>query len=994
MEERSGACGAMSGRADLGAVPVMRTLGAVLGLLLICVPQASGERPPLHPLYARSYGSADGLFAGAIQAMAQDRNGHLWLGSDTGLIRFDGTTFLPWGKRGEPPLPGRTVLSLLSARDGSLWVGFSDAGGVTRIRDGQVVHYTAQHGLSADFVFALIEADDGAILAGTRRGLARFGGERWEFSGAEEGVPPAAVQALYRDRSRAIWAGTAAGVFRRAPGQRLFRRVSTGVVRVFSEDASGVMWATDPAKGSRRVALEGDTGAVEPALEGTGVSLLHDTRGTRWVGTDDRGLWTVRSSGERTLVERVGSPDQVASTLFKDREGNVWVGARGALVRYFAHSVTMVTSEHGLPSDTVRALEADPDAGVWVASGEGLTHLRLAQNAVEHASYRLDGARVTALHLDRRGALWVGTEHGVGTFANGRLSAVPFVPAGLGRVFALTVDPTGGLWLCHGGAASPVRVTASGPVELDQVPEMRGRSCTSVHTDRRGRVWVGFGDGSLVMHAEGRYRLLTPAEDLAGGSIYSFWEDARGVLWIGTSRGISRIEGERVTSALERNGLPEGHVTGIVADLAGNIWCAFPAGILRMPATQFERLATEPARILEHVAFDESDGLLHAPMLLGFPGATRSRDGRLWFQTARGLAVIDPMNLTPVPSFEARIDRVVADGRALPAMAPAVVLPPGTSRLEIEYGATTLSAAPKVRYAYQLDGVDRGWVEAGSRRQAFYTNLPPGPHSFRVRATVGGSEASSVWAFSIQPALYETGTFRAAVAVALLLSLWAAWRLRLRAVRGRFELVLEERARIGREIHDTLLQTLVGTTLKLESLALGGDLPSPVRASLQLIRRQLQESVVEARESILHLRSPSLAEIPLADAMRSSMATLSSGTQARVHVTVQGQSRALDPAMDQALLRVAEESARNAIRHGRAGRIGVVLDYQPDAVVLRVEDNGDGFDTGLLPDGGRLGVVGMSERVRRLGGTFHVSSAPGQGAQVTASIPLVPAAVT
>jgi signal transduction histidine kinase len=389
-----------------------------------------------------------------------------------------------------------------------------------------------------------------------------------------------------------------------------------------------------------------------------------------------------------------------------------------------------------------------------------------------------------------------------------------------------------------------------------------------------------------------------------------------------------------------------------------------------------------------------SDGLPGDLQWTSRPAAVRSGDGRLWLATRAGASVIDPQQLPrihrPAPP---RIDRVVVDGRPLPSIGN-IELPARTSNLQVDYGTLSLSAATKLRYRYMLEGVNTEWVDAGARRQATFANVPPGRHRLRVSATNDGlwTEAR-LWDFSIAPPFYRTNRFYAICLISLLAALGSTWWLRLRAVQHRFSLVIAERARVSREIHDTLLQSLGAIGLELETIASQLD-PSQQapRDSLRRLRQDVRRSVREARESIMELRSTRLERRDLAEALRDLAARTKSseGVQLAVAVEVSGQPRRCSAETEDELLRIGQEAVSNAVRHGRATKIEVALDYGEDALSLRVSDDGAGFVPAGFPagTGAHLGLMNMKERAEKIGGHVRISSQPGHGTAVLAVAPL------
>ncbi len=326
-----------------------------------------------------------------------------------------------------------------------------------------------------------------------------------------------------------------------------------------------------------------------------------------------------------------------------------------------------------------------------------------------------------------------------------------------------------------------------------------------------------------------------------------------------------------------------------------------------------------------YLSFAPSDGLVSSPMRYGSPSAGRSSDGRLWFATMNGFAVIDPSRVERPRSATARIDSATADGRTLTLSRNTVVVPSLTSRLEIRYGALSLAGASKVRLQYRLEGFDQTWVDAGLSRQAVYTGLPPRPYRFRVRVRNSGAEQSeAIIGLSVVPAFYQTSLFYVSCVGIAAVLLWSIWELRVRALQRRFSMVLTERSRIARELHDTTLQAMVGLVLQIERIARKLDTAaSPLSGDLRQVRRQFEHQVTEARHAILDLRAPSGHS--LAGALTSCAKDLLPNRSEHFELTITGNPRPRDPAVHDEVLRIGQEAIRNAFRHAHAQHIHVEL---------------------------------------------------------------------
>jgi signal transduction histidine kinase len=393
--------------------------------------------------------------------------------------------------------------------------------------------------------------------------------------------------------------------------------------------------------------------------------------------------------------------------------------------------------------------------------------------------------------------------------------------------------------------------------------------------------------------------------------------------------------------------------------------------------------------------YDRNDGIAGTPLSSYSTGrpVARAGDGRLWFVTGGGLSVIDPQAMTLAASLgPARIEGVIADGTALAAN-PATVLPPRTSSLQIDYSLVNLTTPFRTNFRYRLEGFDTAWIDAGTRRQAFYTNLPPRKYRFSLAASnlEGAPLSTATWDFSIAPTFYQTGWFYAASATAFVLALGGAWYLYLRRVRRDFALLLGERTRLSREIHDTLLQSLVGVALQFEAIASDVETASPVtRAQFVRMRKRVEEYIREARQSIWNLRSPRLEQRDLATALNEFGTQATSTTKVGFDLVVDGTPSRRPPRVEEQLLRIGQEAIMNAVRHARASLIKVELQYDDEAVVLRVTDDGTGFNVeSQSGDGsGHYGLISMKERAGEAGGTIKVASSAGSGTRVTVAVPV------
>ena len=942
---------------------------------------------------ASSWTHADGVRLRSVYAIAQDLDGYLWIGTDAGLIRFDGVRFVPWDRLSDTPLPRSPVSALYRARDGSVWVGFDDGGGIHRIRDGQVQR-SDDRDAHLGSVTVIIEDRRGLLWAIIDRALHRLKGSRWEKVPVHVDSADRAVNSLHVDRAGKLLVGTVIGLFEYIDASGDFQRMSDRWVWEVTEDATGALWLTDIVTGFKKL--------HEPfprqAARANGYRLVHDRRGDLWVGTLGEGLWRVRGHSlpndptiEKITLHSGLSSDSVQS-LLEDREGNIWVGTTAGLHRLTPRKLNPITN-----IGPAVALEATDPADVWVGTSNGL--VRFPIGAYESQGQRTGPSDVfiLAMHRDQRGVLWVSTRGG-GVYA---LTQAGLTPAALPpersllMISTMAPDKGGGIWLCDG--TSVVLWDRGRLVPLEMPGTSRPSKVLFVRGGKIGRLWLALEGGQLgVRDVNGAVRMFGPADGYRSdlnGTIFDILEDRDGAAWIATSGGLSRFSGGQFITVTHRSGLPRNRIAALVDDEDGQLWLSVDVGLVRLNRDEFEKAAADPAHRLKYELYDTADGLAGVPILN--VRAARAADGRLWFVRGGGLTVVDPRSLTsgqPQPPWALRIEDAVADERRL-APARNASLPAGTKSLQISYTAMTLTAPDKIVFRHRLDGFDTDWVDAGTRRQAYYTNLPPRDYRFHVETSDGENttaRSSATWDFTIAPMFYETSWFYALGLAAVGLAIGGAWRVRLRLVRNQFSAVLEERARLSREIHDTLLQSLIGVALQFGAMSNTlGPLPAEAKSLFVRIRRDVEAHIREARQSIWDLRSPVLETQDLDAALREFGKRATADKGVRFGSTVSGRRRRYSAKVENELLRIGQEAIINATRHAHAERIDLELRFDDRSVTLRVRDDGRGFDLQCSAQeaDGHYGLTSMRERAERLGGKFSIASTQGAGTTVETVIP-------
>jgi signal transduction histidine kinase/ligand-binding sensor domain-containing protein len=964
-----------------------------------------------------------------IHTIAQTPDGFLWFGTDVGLIRFDGVSATRWKPPEGSGLPDSRIRVLLSARDGTLWIGTWR--GLASWSRGQLVTHPefAEHG-----VFQIVEDRNGAvwISAGSRKTgtgvLCAIRSAAPECYGRDRSFGKAAP-AIYEDRHGSLWLGTGNDLWHWQPGapQRYsLPEPLADVPKALAETPSGeLLFLT--SKG----VFEFADGKVLPYWrpqipEWQLESLLTDGDGAVWIGTD-QGLLHLHGGRIDVFDHADGLPGGEVSQSVEDREGNIWVISAGGLNQFHDLAATKYSIRQGLVGRPCAVL-ADRDGSVWFSTTEGLYRLQGGHTAVYRARHEststarmsdshesvVSDVRVTAglpedvagsLFQDHRGRIWLGTRLGLGYLEHGRFVSVTSVPHGY--IDSIAEDRAGNLWVAHRDAGI---LELSSDRVLQQIPWSRigwsgfghRLAVDAVH----GGLWIGFASGGVVHVADGRVRAAYGAsEGLGQGQINEVRVASDGTVWIASEGGLSRMRAGHFDTLDARAGLPCDHVDASIED-EDSVWLYTACGLVRISESDLQAWTDEVGRgkgrqsRVRVTVLDSSDGIRTFYDLPTFsPHLAKTTDGKLWLVTLDGLSVLDPhhptSNRSPPPVY---VGRIVADRTAYETSAP-LKLPPLVRNLEINYTALSLVAPEKNQFRYQLEGHDSDWQDVGNRRQAFYNDLPPGNYRFRVIA----SNNSGVWNeqgatldFTIAPAYWQKSWFRALCAIAIVGILWALYQLRLRQLTRTFNMTLEarvgERTRIARDLHDTLLQSFQGLLLRFQTVAdLLPTRPTEAKRIVVSAVDQAAQAITEGRHAVEGLRTSAAESTDLPGELR----TLGELAAAETHnesvgltVDVEGTPRALKPIVRDEIYRIAGEALRNAFRHAAATRIELELRYDERQLRLRVRDDGRGIEPKVLSEAtegeiaGHHGLRGMRERASLIGGKLTVWTAPDSGTEV------------
>lgn len=932
---------------------------------------------------------------GYPRSIAQTVDGYLWLGTELGIVRFDGTRFVPWQPPSGASLPSDSVVRLIGTRDGGLWIGTQQ--GLACWKNGTLTHYDA---LAGDYVSALLEARDGTVWVGTSAGLrgtaklCAIRSGRADCAGADAGLGRF-VASLYEDASGTLWVGAATGLWRWKPGPPTIYRTTSLFPELHAiaggDDGTVLVATTSEIRELSNGALT--RYPLQAAGQLRPLALLRDRDGGLWIGTQDQGvLRTYRGRTDR-FTRADGSSISFVTALFEDREGNVWVASLKGLDQFRELVVTTISAREGLSSDSVASVLSARDGSVWLGTGNGLDRWKAGRIARHRAPLGALNGGIGSLFEDARGRLWASSHGGIGFLHAGRATAVGAI--GRGYVQAIAEDAPDSLWISD-QERGLVHLRGSQVVELIPWTRFGGRNARTLAANPGGGLWLGFFQGGVALLSDGAVRMAYDAADgLGRGQVTSLHIDRHGALWAATEGGLSRLQDGRITTLTRKNGLPCETVHWVIEDDSRALWLYTACGLVRVVQSEVEAWTGDPARTVALSIYDETDGVWVRSTLGSYgPKVAKSADGRLWFATYSGAGVIDPARLpfnASVPPVH--IEQVTADRQTLDA-ATRVRLPAGLRDLRIMYTATSLVAPEKVRFRYRLEGRDRDWVDAGGRREAFYTDLPPKSYRFRVIAANNDgvwNDEGAVWDFSIQPTLYQTTVFKVGAAGLALVVLWASYLVRVRRLAAemhvRFEERLTERTRMAQELHDTFLQGFLSTSMQLHILA--DELSdTPARSKLERILGRLRTVMEEGRLTVFSLRAPTGID-DLEHALARDGADLRGDQPVDLRVMVEGKRQPIRPLIRDEIYRICREALANAFRHARATRVEVAFEYDAAHLRVHVRDDGCGIRQEVIDEGleGHLGIHGMRQRAERIGATLKLWSRAAGGTEVELVVP-------
>ena len=960
----------------------------------------------------QAWSTENGLPQNSVHQVLQSADGYIWLATEDGLARFDGTNFKVFNQDTDSAFASNDIRCLAQDSRGRLWIGTAD--GLLEYSASAFRRFSAADGLPSPAITSLAAADDGSLLVLTGSGLARFDGHAFSslpfvpsaMARIHDGsILLASSSRLFRYQQgsikalsspqgfahelkesidgigaladNTIWLRTRSSIVFLGNGTPRILRAGSGFpgnrFEAVFEDSRGILWigtnkglvsfskaGEQPVSkiGEHPVSKTAEHPVLETAIGADAIlSLFEDKEGNLWVGTDTDGLHILRQQKFRILSESSG---RAITAITQGTDGAAWAGTNGdGLDRWRAGELRHFSTSNGLASDVILSLAAAARGSIWVGTPDGLNEIEGTTVKTYTSADGLPDDFIRSLLVDDDGSLWIGTRRGLAHLKNKRFTVLTS-ENGLKSdlIGALLKSRSHALWIA----------TLHGLARLEDGP---------------------INHGAIVNY--------TTKEGLSGDIVTALLEDSRGTLWVGTEgHGLSRsIRGGFAPQP--GRGLPMS-VNSILEDDHGYLWLSSNHGITRVSGSVLQSCGQSPDCDPRVNSYGVSDGMpTEETSVIGHPTAWKAASGLLWFATRKGVTVANPDRLPEnrvAPPMA--IERFTVDDSQVAIGPGKLAIPSGHNRFTFEYAGLSYVAPTKVRYRYMLEGFDKQWTSAGSRRIAYYTNLSPGQYIFRVQAANNDgvwNNAGARIAFEVQTPFYRKLwfllllLFLCAALLALVITL--LYRLRVRRLQTQFDAVLAERSRIAREIHDTLAQGFAGVSMQLE---LTGQLlaQSQVSAAHEQINRTrafVRESLADARRTIRELRTTTAQDTLPVRLTR--LAEQAVNQHLPVQLTISGPYRSLAPALESEVLRIAQEALTNVERHAAATSVSVDLRYDSNRLTLTIADNGQGFqisDTSLLQKG-HFGLQGMRERAAQIGARLAIESSPGKGVRIKLDVP-------
>jgi signal transduction histidine kinase/ligand-binding sensor domain-containing protein len=987
---------------ELGLRAAIRFSGLLLLILLSVIP-ACAAAPAISAVgdnHTR-WEAGTGFTGGHVYSITQTSDGYLWIGTSTGLVRFDGFTFVPLRPDASEASETPSIVGVATDLEGNIWA--SNGLEAFRLQNGKLKSGLPGQGPQQPQDTIVANAPNGALLfAAGFEGIFSYVHGRATLL-----VPPGEVASvpisLAQGANGTLWVGTHTGLFYIKPGAgvRLVRRIEglpdTTVNSLLPMVNGGLLIGTNRGLWSWDGSSVTRADVAAELKERQILALAMDLEGSVWVGTE-AGLFKaeanhIDSHPNLQLLERLPGT-QVATALFQDREGNMWVGGLDGIERYRANAFTTYSFSSPLPLEHSGPIFVDQQLRTWFApSGAGLFWFR--RNLLEVID--CDGLKGDGVYSIAGGGdeVWAGRKRGGLTQVRISGSSTNCVTynqrSGLAEdaIYSVYRSTDGTVWA--GSVSQGLTRLQHGSLKTFTVKDgLPSNTISAIAGSGSDHIFVGTPNGVGELR-DSRWTVYTTRDGLPPGAVDSLFIDTAGTLWVGTTKGLAFFQSGRIQVPAKIPDALSEDILGI-AESEGWLWISTPSHVLRVKQ---DALRKGILKERDYREYGEGEGLASVEGVKRTRSVVEDELGRIWFSLNRGISVVQPRILRRQSASPLiRVEGMIADDKVV-NLGDKIRLAPGRRRITFHFASVNLTNPAQIRFRYRLDDYDATWSETATIREASYPNLPPGHFRFRVVACnqdgLWSSTESSV-SFQVDPAYWQNHIFQFAVFVVFCLLAAGVYRLRLlqltRRLNLRFEERLAERTRIGRELHDTLLQNLTGLSLQISGMA--KIVKEPLRAAegLQQLKRQAEDCVRETRQSVWDIRSADAEVQDLPSALNHSGQQLTAGKPTQFEFTCEGEPRELPSEVRQQLLRIAREAIGNAVQHAAPKHIRLKLTFGLRQLQLTISDDGAGFDTGKRNElAGHFGLVTMKERAKQVKGSIQILSTVGQGTSIVVRIP-------
>ncbi len=948
-------------------------------------------------LHVDSWTTAEGLPQNSVRALVRTSDGYLWMGTFEGLARFDGVDFTVFDMVNTPELKSNYVRALIEDKEKNLWIGI-DGGGLVKYANGHFRYFSKADGFVSNNVTSLVEDRQGRIWIGAEDGgLSVFENGHFTNFSTVQGLCDENVWAVEEDGEGNIWIGTDSCLSKWRNGKFETLKTDDGLsgnnIKALGKSSGGGVWIG--SDGGLDLYQNGNfvRFAAQKDLAGKPVEALwEDNEKNLWIGTIKNGLFRFAVS-DQNQAELIGADDEGIEAIYQDADNQLWVGtALNGLRKYQRPRIQTFNDFNSKALGYVGAVYGDSSDRLWFGTPGGLRQIENGVIRDLSLSDKIPG-NVRTITEDASGNVWVGG-NGIYRYDAGKFTHFT-AEDGLSTnfVFSMIGDRAGNVWI---GTYDGLNLFKDGKFTVFRKKDgLVDDYILSLFVDRAGAVWIGTREG-VSRFQDGKFTNWTTADGLGNNRIFAFYEDRDGAMWIGTSSGgLSRFKDGKLTTISSRDGLYDSLAFAILEDKHGDFWMSGNKGIYRASRAELNDFADGRISSVNSFSYGTEDGMISRECNGANPAGWKTRDGSLWFPTIAGLVKIDTtkQNLA-APSV--LIENVQIDGEKQ-LLSDVLEINPNQENTEIKFTAISWARPKQIKFKYQLEGLDKDWVDVGTRRTAYFSRLPAGEYTFRIIADNGdgvwNTEGKSL-KIKVLPPFYRTWWFFALISLAVFFAVYSVFKYRInrvekaRRLQETFSRKLlasqeQERQRIAGELHDTIGQSLLIIKNRVALAQMDIDEKETVEDQLSELSQSAGAAIEECREIAYNLRPYQISRFGLSKTLHGIFMRINEITRIEAAAEIENIDGLLSAEAEINVYRIVQECVNNIIKHSAASVARLEIKRDGAEITMQIKDDGKGFqpttETAEKRDGGGFGLIGIAERVKMLGGAIEIDSAPGKG---------------